>query len=73
MSEEKQILAYDLAALPKNAKMNDIIEKYKKEGVIVYCSKASGNYSGKDVENPVKIFNPDGTDVKFIDTSLQNQ
>lgn len=67
--KHENILIYDLVGLPEGQRIKDIIHQFKTEGIVTWCSAASGNYAGKNLTNAPIIANKDDvTDFKFIDT-----
>lgn len=70
MSDKKNILCYDSAVLPRGMTIRDVLRNYNELNIIVWCSSANGNFSGKENHNCPQIFNKDEIkEFKFIDTA----
>lgn len=50
-------LLYDIAGLPHNTTMMNIVNGFHNMGVVLWCSDPSYNFSAKKVDNPPTVVN----------------
>lgn len=65
----KQVLIYDIASCPTSAglTMEEVYKIYKEENVVLYNSQES--YLGFPVNEPKVLNVPEGTEMKILDFS----
>lgn len=66
---KRGILVYDLACMPKNKMLKDILYEFHNYGLVVYNSQAHGNVSGVNINYPPFVINPKSK-IKTVDSSL---
>lgn len=69
----KNILIYDLATMPIRRTVNEIMRGYNEQGIVLWCSAASHNFSGKNIINEPKVINRETLEkadgITFYDTA----
>jgi len=65
---KRGILVYDLAALPTGMTLKNVLFQFYNYGIVTYNSKANGNMSGINVNNPPFVINSKSK-IKIIDNS----
>lgn len=69
-NKKKAIVVYDRSVLPINTTLKEVIDKYRQHGIIDWCSTASGNVSGKNLDgsHAPKLIDADSfEDIKASD------
>lgn len=73
----KNILIYDVSALPRGKRMKDIEEEFNRRGVVMWASKATDNMSMRDISvaptvvSRKKLEAAEG--IKFVDVSEEKK
>ncbi len=73
----KNILIYDVSALPRGKRMKDIEEEFNRCGVVMWASKATDNMSMRDISvaptvvSRKKLEAAEG--IKFVDVSEEKK
>lgn len=71
LTSKRGILVYDLASLPTGMTLKNVLFQFYNYGIVTYNSKANGNMSGINVDNPPYVINPKSK-IKIIDNSCTN-
>ena len=76
MEKSKNILIYDRAYLPLGLSLKQILDRMNNDGIVDYCSCASGNYAGKNISTIPRVISRDSLEdvdgMKFIDLSKED-
>ena len=69
----KNILIYDVSALPRGKRMIDIKKEYEENGIVMWASAASDNMASKHITDPPRVIDrktlDDAKGIKFVDIS----
>lgn len=73
----KNILIYDVSALPRGKRMKDIEEEFNRYGVVMWASKATDNMSMRDISVAPTVVSRKKLEaakgIKFVDVSEEKE